>query len=412
MSQAVPEFEEQSAPVFISRQPIFDRDKSLYAYNVVLHHAEGKDASLSLATEGMSDALHGVGEKARLFISCPASITVPDELFHIEKDRLGLVMDMSPDSQKQSRMGYAKLKKQGFYLVLDGYTGQPHYDALVALADVIILPFNKLPIPTVLGLARQLKKSNAHLMASGIRDWESFEGAKVFKFKYFHGPFFGTPHVVPGRSISTSSLSRIRLLKALQAPSPTLESLANVVVMDPTLSYKLLKFMNTASMGFKSRITSIPHAITLLGIVPFTRWALAVVMSEFDNTTRGRELVYLALQRSRFLELTGSVLENVSYAADTLVLLGLFSKLDALVGMPMDQLLDDMPLNPIIRDALNGRQNSAREWLDLLEAIETGDWGIVFKIVNKYDISSVDAAKNYFFAASWAKNIIGVLESQ
>ncbi|WP_027183296.1 EAL and HDOD domain-containing protein [Desulfovibrio inopinatus] len=412
MPHTVPEFENRSIPVFISRQPVFDRKKILQAYKVMLHHAAGEDAGVALATEGMANALQGIGENARIFIASPPSVSSPDELFHIHKDRLALIMDCSGDNLELCIAGYQELKQQGFCLILDNYDGRSEHVALLHLADIVSLSIGRLSAADVLGLSRQVKKVGADVMASDIQDWESFEGAKALRFEYFHGPFFGKLHMVPGRSMTTASLSRVRLFKALNAPDSTVDQLADVVAMDPALVYKLLKFINAASMGFKSRITSIPHAINLLGIVPFRRWALAVIMSDFDNTTRGRELVYLALQRSRFLELIGTTAQRGGYAPDTLLLFGLFSKLDALAGRPMDELIDDMALNPIIKDALKGRKNSAHDWLDLLEAVETGDWQIVSNIVNKYAIPPAEAAKNYFLSAYWAKTVIGVLERQ
>ena len=209
-----------------------------------------------------------------------------------------------------------------------------------------------------------------------------------------------------GSKVPTPVLAKMRLLRALSGDDFDVRELTRIISSDPSVSYRLLNFINSAAFSLHDKIQSIQQALTLLGKQQIKQWFLAVIISDFDSTAKVQEAAYTSLQRARYLESMGRMFRNRAFPAETLFLLGLFSKLDVLLSQPMDKLLQNIPLDKSVEDALLSKPSPYWSWLSLVEDIEIGNWEDVFEFLDNRNLDREASAANYAEAIKWTQTLL------
>jgi EAL and modified HD-GYP domain-containing signal transduction protein len=235
-------------------------------------------------------------------------------------------------------------------------------------------------------------------VAEKIESYEDFRLAKAAGAELFQGFFFCRPHLIGTRAILPSRLALMRLAAGLQDPDVQLTDLERLISDDVALSYRLLKYINSAYFGLRGRISSIKQAVALLGIEPLRRWATLSIFADLSD--KPRELYVTALIRAHFCQQAGGPQDG---RPAELFTLGLFSVLDALNDTPMFTALRDLPLTPAMRDALIEHTGPGR-LLDCVMAIENGEFDHADEIV-------AGASQLYLDSVAWsngaAKQLVG-----
>jgi EAL and modified HD-GYP domain-containing signal transduction protein len=204
--------------------------------------------------------------------------------------------------------------------------------------------------------------------------------------------------------LAATATAKLQLLRELANPDCEMDELAAIIASDISLSYRMLRYINSASFGLRNKIKSIQQAVSLLGLNEIRHWATVVAMTDLDSTPKGEELAYMALQRGRFLSKLAGTIKGFSHSSSTMFMLGLFSLLDALLSYPMDKALDNVPLDDEIKAALCGTLNEFRDWLLMVEAVELGNWAIANEILGRYGACFTQAATQYMKASAWASS--------
>jgi EAL and modified HD-GYP domain-containing signal transduction protein len=217
-------------------------------------------------------------------------------------------------------------------------------------------------------VVQRVKAAGASAAATNVEAPEQREAAHAAGFDLFRGEFFTKPHSREGGGIAPSRLAVLRVLGALQDPDIELADLATVLGQDVTLTYKLLRYINSAFFGMRREVTSISHALALLGLRNVKRWASVIMLAEVDH--RPRELLTTALVRARFCERLGPHFRQSN--VDQLFALGLFSVLDALMDTPMTKALRPLPLTEQMVGALTLRTGAQGDVLACVLAAENG----------------------------------------
>jgi EAL and modified HD-GYP domain-containing signal transduction protein len=187
-------------------------------------------------------------------------------------------------------------------------------------------------------------------------------------------------------------MSKLKLLKELSDEDFDPGKVSKIIETDLSLSYRLLRYINSASFGRREAIDSIRQAIMVLGQRNLSKWLQAVLMSDLNPTPKGKELVFMSVRRAKFLELLGRMLREPPARPDALFVLGLFSLLDTLLGQPMDEIIKDLPLTQELAEALKGGHNQARELLTLAEDLEQADWRSVKAVLDALKVPAVTAS--------------------
>ncbi len=409
-------------PIFVARQPIYDTDNDVWGYELLFRHsgdtgvaqvADNDLATSKVIADGFTLAMGGTPPEKRALINFPARLLLDDTALALPKDRcvVEILEDVIPSEEILAAC--KRLKDAGYLLALDDFTGQEELKPLLSMVDIIKVEVLGMSKSELMKVASGLKKYSATLLAEKIEDRDTLAIARSLGFTLFQGFYFCRPEIVPGRKISATMVAKVQLLGALSKPEVEFDELAQIISRDVSLSYRLLQFINSSAFSFRTKIQSISQAVTLLGLGPFRQWSMVVVMSDMDMTPKGEELTYLSLQRARFLEQIGCRASSLVYSTDTMFLLGLFSKLDALLGQEMAEVLDKMDLEDEIKAALCGDNNNpAYRWLLLLQSVESGDWQGVDEFMAEKQLRPKICAVEYLRASSWARQILGLAAKQ
>lgn len=402
------EFYEQ---VFVARQPVFTRDKGLYGYELLFRGSADSAgavfpdedmASSKVFVDGLSLACSGVAENIRFFFNFSRQMLLNESALALSSERcvIEILENVPPDESVLSAC--LDLREQGYCLALDDYAGEPEREPFLPLVDMVKVDVRAVNRSHWARLFEKLHEYGATVVAEKVETWGDFRELHSLGYELFQGFFFSRPELIPGRKLPSGMLAKVQLLKVLGDPKSPLEEIPAIVAGDPGLSLRLLKFINSAAFGFRSHILSIGHASALMGLEPLRRWAMVVGLCDIDDSVRGQELTYLSLQRARFLELLAQEIPNPPMASEALFLLGLFSRLDAMLGMSMDEVLAGVALDSQLTEALLGADCTLGRWLQMLDALERGDGQRAATMVNAWGVESSVAAHCYMGASAWA----------
>jgi len=403
-------------PIFVARQPIFDVKLNIWGYELLFRHSgESQTAKITdqnLATskviaDGFSLALQGLAPGKRVLINFPAQLILDGTAMALPSENCVVEILETVSPTPAVLEACTKLKESGYTLALDDFVGQPGYEALIELADIVKVEILGQSHEQIEAVTEQLRHYRCKLLAEKVEDKQTFEYVKSLGYDYFQGYFFSKPEIVPGRKIAASAVAKMQLLNTLSRSDCTFDELATVIGRDISLSYRLLKFINSSAFSLRFKVESIIQAINLMGLRPLKQWAMVVLMSDIDSSPRGEELIYFSLQRAKFLEQIHRFMPSQEFRTDTMFLLGLFSKLDALLGLEMREILKDMPLDEPIKMALCGASNDAKTWLELMDSVEHGDWDTVQTIIKHYSLPAASCAVEYMKASTWAHGTLG-----
>jgi c-di-GMP-related signal transduction protein len=204
------------------------------------------------------------------------------------------------------------------------------------------------------------------------------------------------------RKIPANSLFHLEILQQLHRDPMDLPRLVNLVKSDTSLTYRLLRLVNSAGYGVRQEVRSIHAAIVIVGENMFRRIATLAITSEL-NAKRPAEIMRMALVRAQFCELAARVCR---LDPTEQYLLGMLSMLPAMMQVPMDQVAPELPLRKAIADALIGVQNPERVLLSWFEAQERGDWAACDAIVEKQHLNCEQLLRCYSEAVPLAENAL------
>jgi EAL and modified HD-GYP domain-containing signal transduction protein len=291
-------------------------------------------------------------------------------------------------------------------LALDDYVGQEGYGPLLDLADIVKVDLLGRGSPEIIGLTQDLQTRGCTLLAEKVEDEFSYALARALGYQLFQGYHFARPMNVEGRTLSPNRAAKLLLLKELADPDYSVKRVARTIATDLSLSYRLIRYLNSASLSVRERVSSVEQAVSMLGGGPLRQWLSIVMITEMNASQRASALLLSGVQRARFLECLCGDLAAPPSPPETMFLLGLFSNLDAILNMPMQEITSDLPLEQDMLDALNGRPTRPRQWIDLALHLERGEWGEAGKVLARHKLDPKRAALHHSKAGAWAGRLL------
>ncbi len=374
-------------------------------YRVAYANADGSEPADTSAARLLGDVLSGVG----------LDELVGQSLAHLPLSReLLLALGVPPvrPDRVLLRIAYDTARDPDVAKVLDALAGRGYALSLCAIPapefDVVLLDLFgtvEIELPAwsqddaALAVER-IRGGRAMPLASGLLDYNGFELAKGLGFEVFAGPFYASRHKAAVRNIPVGEMGTLVSLAALQGQAATIEELEEVIDRDVGLSVKLLRYINSAYVGMRGSITSIRQAVMMLGSRGVSRWALLVALT--GGPSAPRELSVVGLTRARMCELLGADLGDV--AGDQLFTVGLLSVADALLEVPLETIVDELPLADEVSAALLRRTGPAGTILKAVVSYEQGD----------FDVATLQShvpriASSYRDALGWAVETMAAL---
>lgn len=364
------------AEVLFARQPILDADSRLAGYEL-LYRGEGGSESPHAATSRVAaSALSDLGLRQATG-GAPAFLNVTTE-FLLAMDPLpfgpdGVVLEIAadrlPDGPLLERLG--RLRQHGYMLALDGYAGQPSADPLLDFATLAKVDSRNLN-PSGLALTvSHLRSRGIKPIANGVDAHTDHDRCADAGFELFQGDFVCRPREVVGHNVPTASIGALRLAAGISAGDEgDVDELEKAIALDPGLSLRLLRFVNSAAFSLRHQIKSVRQAIVLLGPRTVRQWAMLLLLSGIDEK-RG-PLLITALSRGRTCEAIARRLGADD--ANAYFFTGMLSVVDAMLDQPMEEAVRDLPLSEDVVAALVDRAGGKGRTLTMAEACERGAW--------------------------------------
>ncbi len=389
--------------VFIARQPIYDRELDVHAYELLFrangsdHHARFTDGEQA-TSQLLVNALMEIG-LPKLVGTHPAFVNLT-ERFIIEglpnamapgQVVLEVLEDVLPGPELLAAL--QRLKQDGYTIVLDDFEYDDSKRPLVELADLIKLDVLSLSPHELRSHVRTLKAFDIPLLAEKVETQEDFHTCKALGFDYFQGYFFCKPDLVKGEHTPSCRTLILRLLARIQDPQIEFKELADLIAQDVSFAYRILRYINSAQFGTPRKIESIQGAATMIGLQRIKTWLTILAMSRIDD--KPYELLLTSLIRARMCENLGKAAGQPTSSAFTT---GLFSALDALTDQPLENVLASLPLADDINRALLEHGGRLGHLLALVLAYEAGDW----EGVEAATFDGIAPQKAYLEAVEWA----------
>jgi len=225
--------------------------------------------------------------------------------------------------------------------------------------------------------------------------------AEKVGFVYFQGYFFRRPELMTAREIPANRLNYLRMLQAVSQPELDPKEIENVIKSEASICYRLLRYLNSAVFGFPSEIHSVRHALSILGEREVRRW-VRLVATLGAGQGKSSELVLSALVRARFCELLAP---KIPQGSSDLFLMGLLSLMDAILEIPMTEVLDNVPLDQGTKAVLSGAASPLRPLYQLMLARESGEWQDTTHLTRTMRLSESEVAEVYWQAMQWARQV-------
>jgi len=397
--------------IFVGRQPIYDRDLEIYAYELMSRSSlSGKEEEQLDADKATSQVIInafleiGIDKLVNnniAFIKLAERFLRTDETLPLPKDKVILKIPGYINVDDDVIAGAQRLTGEGFRLAIDNYLIHEELQPLTEMSCMIDLNIEALDQATLASHIKILKKLHPILLADHIKDHNEYDFCRDLGIDYFQGYFLSRPKVIAGKSLAANQVSVMSLLATLHNSDTDTDTIDDVISKDVSLSYRILKLMNSAFFSRASKIESIHHAIVMLGRKQLCTWASMMALTGMDDKPRGQ--VEIAMLRAKTCELLAS--RAKLKPLDSYFTVGMFSALDLLMDQSLEELITPLPLADNIIAALLNREGELGDALNCALAQETSDWiNIRFADLSTNDLSDINIE-----AINWTREILSAV---
>ena len=404
--------------ISIVRLPIFDAKRRLWGYAL---HCIG-DAALGLETPpGRASVAVSVATSAyiglqkvvdrnnKLLVDVTEKNLLDNLPYALPPERTAIQVSEAIYRRPSVPEALDGLKKDGYLLAVADFGARPECEAFYASAEIISVNTQGKPQEELMATLAAANTYHATLLASEVEDSNRFNLLKEIGFELFRGSFYKTPEAISVRRLSSNEMSRFNLMGAIQQEEVDIEQLAETIQADASLSFRLLAYLNSAAFGFRQKIKSIHQAIQLLGWRKLRIWLRIVLLSDVNQSRDASELMLLAAQRGKFLELIGQAYDYWGFDPESLHMLGIFSLLDAMLGIPMPEITSYLPLDDKLKSALcRAPNNEYLPLLDLAQQLEEHHWHEAQQMMQKLNMDETVVRQSLQKAVDWADELHNV----
>jgi c-di-GMP-related signal transduction protein len=367
------------AEKFIARQPILDTRLRVFAYELLFrggpHNAFQPYANASSSVIADSITLFDL---QMLTGNTRAFVNVDEVALRLGAPRLlpadRIVVEILETVRPTEEIvGICReLRKDGYQIALDDFMDEPALAPLVDLAQFLKVDFQLMDPERREQVAQKYRGRGISLLAEKVETRAQLKEARTLGFNYFQGYFFCKPSMLETRDISGNKLIQMQLLSAVARPELDYDAIEAILKHDPSLLYRLLRYLNSPVLGLRSEVNSIRQAIALLGEMEFRRWASIFAVISMMNG-KSPELIRTALTRAYFCEeFSGQA--GLKEQSSTLFMMGLLSISDALLDRPIQDVLDSLAVSQELKAALCGGANRLSDVYHTLLAMERAEW--------------------------------------
>ncbi len=404
--------------IFIGRQPIMDRRQQMVAYELLFrrsqHNAADVRDDLAATASVITRAFIDLGIEAALgpykgFINCDESLLLSDLLEVLPSDKVVLEVLETVDITPAVVERCVELKALGFTLALDDFVGyEDRFKPLLDIVEIVKVDTMLVDPAGLLAVTRKLGNWPVTLLAERVEKVELAEHCQQIGYSLFQGYYFAKPMIMAGKRLSHSQMALLRLLGMVLEDTDVAE-LEAVFKREPGLTMNLMRLTNSVATGVRVKVTSLRHAITLLGRRQLQRWLQLLMYTKPRPGTEpiSSPLMQLAATRGKLMELlAGQIEPGRQEFEDQAFMVGIISLMPALMGVPMAEILNGISLGNTVREALEAQTGTLGKMLDLTEALEGNDGETCHDLTARLPGLDADRVNTcHTQALIWANNI-------
>jgi EAL and modified HD-GYP domain-containing signal transduction protein len=367
-----------SNDIFIGRQPIYDNDLRIQAYELLFRNSQTNSADVvdgDAATSQVINTLIDFGLE-NLVGDRPAYINFTRAFllgeYPIPFTTEPIVIEVLEDIEVDDEMirSVQQLSEQGYTIALDDFVYEPRLKPLVSLASIVKVDCLIHDRDSLRRQVASLKQFPVKLLAEKVETHDEFEFCKELGFDLYQGYFLAKPRLVQGQRIPTNKLAILDLLAKLRDPAVRIVDLEETIRNDVALSYKLLRYVNSSAFAIRRKIESVQQAIVLLGLECVRKMVTLIALSGMDD--KPLALTVTAVLRARMCELLAEALGRDD--SEMFFTAGLFSTLDVLMDSSMSEIVKELPLSNDLQNALVANEGVLGSALSCVISCELGEW--------------------------------------
>ena len=392
-------------PRYVARQPILDLHGK--AHGNELHFWNGHEpvaqtdsdqAARSMLDKTLLFGLDHLSCGLPAFVRCTADLLIAEWVQLLPPHLTVLELPAASEPTPSLLAVCGKLKEQGFRLALADFAGQPESGALVELADYIKIDLVAVNAAERQKLLKQLRGSATYLVATHVETQGEYGQASSEGFDLFQGFYFCRPQPVESHRIPGNRLIHVEILDDLQNDPIDLHRMSQLVMCDASLTYRLLRLVNSPICAMRQQVTSIQEALMLVGDATFRRIAMLAIASDF-NSEQPSEILRMAFVRGRFCEQAASL---CGLNPSEQYLIGMVSLFPAMLRIVIEDLVRLLPLRPEACSALLAKGNPEGVLLQWGLCQEHGDWAGCEALAHAHGLDREKLIQRHAEAVEWA----------
>lgn len=401
-----------SSNAYIARQPIVNDKHHLYAYELLFRHSASAqsariDTDVDAGITVIANALLNMGTewllKGKLaFVNMETSMLMSSfsTLLPPEKVVIEVLETVRVTPEVLERL--AELQAAGYRFALDDFSYLPATEKLLDFASYVKLDVLAHTPAELADMVRKIRKYPVKLVAEKVETPEQFRHCQSLGFDFFQGYYFAHPENLAAKIINPVHGTVVQLLEMVRKEADA-KDLEVLFKKDVALTFKLLRYINSAGFGLSCEVQSIRHAVSILGMQPLYRWLTLLLVTAGGSPTMPT-LARTAITRGRLCELVGkSCLSKGDQ--DNLFIVGVFSLLPAFLEMPMEQVLERIVIPEKMIDALSDRSGIYGPFLSLAEAVESGDTEELEKLALSLMMTPDKISQAHLQALAWVEQL-------
>jgi c-di-GMP phosphodiesterase len=410
--------------VFIGKQPILNKHEEVIAYELlyrnknlnVFPNVDQDDATMNVIINALfTFGIDRLTDNKPCFINFSENLIMHDFLFQLNPQNIVIEILEDVEITEQLIKRIEVLKQFGFQIALDDYTHDRElsilHHRLFSQLDILKIDFLHTSIEKRKYIANyfQTYYPSIALLAEKVETREQYEAAVTDGYSLFQGYFFEQPKILMSNDIETATVQYFKILSLLKSEEPDIDIIAKTIECDLSLTYKLLKLINTANTRVRSNITSIRQAIMIIGLLELNKWIYLLAVRGTQTSSQNNKLIQISLFRSKVCEMLARQKGFKNY--EEYYLAGMFSNIDAILQIPMEKITNELPFSTIVLQTISKEETEMTPYLKLAIALQKLDWDVIIQLAEELDFSLESLEILYYRTNEWIENVITIEKS-
>ena len=401
---------------YVARQAIYDSEKHVFAYELLFRDgikncfpdiSPDEATSSMLAASHLSVGVESITGNKKAFINFHQDTLL--YRFPSTLDPLNVVIEIVETVEVTSELIQAceHICNLGYKIALDDFDFSEQWEAIMHLVTYIKLEVEVVDLndPIVIQKLAEFKRKGKILLAEKVETHDEFERFKDAGFDYFQGYFLSRPEVIKHKNIALSTTSVAELVSISVSPEFNVEKVNKVFEKDVGLTFKLMRFINNPMFNKRQKIETLDHALKYLGHVELKKFIALLAIANLKGN-KPIDLLVTSLARAHFCKLLASAMEQKEDPPNSFIL-GLFSKIDALLDTAMVDVLKTLPFSETIVDVLCevNQEGKLASQYRLCKALDKGDWDAIDIIAKDIGLPITAIFEMHYAAINWANTM-------